>query len=375
MARQILNFKEQEFLNKLNDVCEGRWLAQSQVAVSQLIKRRSTQVVDFVVLRRDSFPLLVFELDGKQHTTDRQKLKDGYKDKRLSAANIPVFRFTLQSIPSKAEIESLIISSINDREKMVNETRERAFLMAPEDAVDEPPGITLSFSSQDAGATSQIPTSSPTTTPSTQIPPQNGVNWIKVVAIAFLVMVVLSSFSNNPNAPVPQNIVVSAQGSSAVMKSPPPNPVTEPSPSRDNPLPCVGGQIPFATMTVRSVDEIRNFSIPAHWHLKNNSDEYAEVSIFQDKKMIGKVFVGPHQQWDMRIPATHLEFALRHTRSSCMDSFPYPQIISSMPPVTSFKNWTKVPQIELFRNGVFETSIDPGVYQVQMTTRHIGYRQ
>jgi len=63
---------------------------------------------DFVICRKDSSIIAVIELDDASHTKQQRKIADAKKDKALSAAGIPVFRWQAKELPDEGSLRSAI---------------------------------------------------------------------------------------------------------------------------------------------------------------------------------------------------------------------------------------------------------------------------
>jgi very-short-patch-repair endonuclease len=69
--------------------------------------------VDFVLLSQPEFkPVLVIELDGSSHASERQQTRDAKKDAALKAARLPLMRLPngVSSTQMKAALEPYLIA-------------------------------------------------------------------------------------------------------------------------------------------------------------------------------------------------------------------------------------------------------------------------
>lgn len=382
MTKQVLNRTEEAFFNKLTQACGSEYHVQFQVAVSQLINARSTQVVDFLVTQKNTYPLVVIEVDGPHHDKPEQKSKDVYKDKRIVRSGVPVVRYSVKNLPSEAELLLLVTRCAGDRASMIAETKQRIESVENE----------LAELLEDA----QIPEESTDPSPFSkspspgESPKSSGMSWMLKSALGIMALLLIKSYFSTgqkpephlDNRPVVLHPRVERQPLAAAIRveakttlpvnsiKPSPPPTLTPSPPN-----CEEVSAPHGKSLVSSASEIRNNEITAYWKAINNSGQTVAIVIGQDNKYVAVAFLGPNQKYESRIPGSKLQFFIHHTVKTCVkwDSL-FSPIYSYIPDLqVPFKDRDKKKQIDMYRDAIFQTIIEPTPNGVSSGTTLVGY--
>lgn len=114
-AKKAMSKPEQILYHRLVEALPDK-IILAQVQLSRMIgvkkghdlswfNRINRMSTDFVVCRKDFSIVSAIELDDKTHDKKERKIADQKKDKALSAAGIPVIRWSTKQIPDTPTIQ------------------------------------------------------------------------------------------------------------------------------------------------------------------------------------------------------------------------------------------------------------------------------
>lgn len=77
-------------------------------AVQAWNNRINRMSVDYVICAKDMSVVAVIELDDASHEKPLRKIADAKKDRALSSASVPIYRFQAKSLPDESAIRAML---------------------------------------------------------------------------------------------------------------------------------------------------------------------------------------------------------------------------------------------------------------------------